>query len=200
MSGMDTFVNSFHELFGSIDVLIANAGISPRLVLDHTSKMAQTLMLTNYIGMINTVEPAARIMETQRSGVIVVITSISKLVSTPNSGSYSASKSAASSYLKSLRQRLERSRIKVLEITLGFVDTEMNRGSPHAPYVMINVEFAAEKIIKAISKRRNERSIPFWRNAPWYILSIFPQKIQDYIIEKIRDWLVKQQKIKSKRK
>lgn len=127
--------------------------------------------------MINTVDPASRIIKTQRSGVIVAITSISKLVSTQNSGSYSASKAAASAYLKSLRLGLRRFQIKVLEITLGFVNTEMNVGSPHAPYVMIDVEIAARKIVKAIYEWRNERSLPFWLKAPWYLLSSFPQKI-----------------------
>ena len=197
-SKMDAFINSFYELFGYIDVLIANAGVSPRSVLDHSSQMAQTLMLTNYIGMINSVDPAVSIMQSQRSGgVIVAVTSISKLVSTQNSGSYSASKAAASAYLNSLRLRLRRSEIKVLEITLGFVDTEMNAGSLHAPYVMIDAEIAAGKILKAIKKQRSEKSIPFWRNTPWYLLKSTPKPIRDSIIEKIHNWIMKRQLLRN---
>ena len=183
---MEVFINTFCNENGSIDYLIANAGISPKLSNDHSPQMARSLMDTNYIGVINSVHPAVSLMTTQRSGTIVIVTSISKLVSTFNSGSYSASKAATAAYLNSLRIRLRNSQIKVVEISLGFVDTKMNEGSAHAHFVMIDVEVAARKIARAMCDAQSHRSIPFLRNLPWYLLSILPRVIRDFILEMAR--------------
>ena len=183
---MEVFINTFYSENGCIDYLIANAGISPKLSNDHSPRMARSLMETNYIGMINSIHPAVSLMTNQRSGTIVIVTSISKLVSTFNSGSYSASKAAAAAYLNSLRIRLRNSQIKVVEITCGFVDTKMNEGSAHAHFVMIDANVAARKIARAMRNAQSHRSIPFLQNLPWYSLSILPRIMRDFIIEMAR--------------
>ena len=183
---MEVFINTFYNENGSIDYFIANAGISPKLSNDHSPQMARSLMETNYIRMINSVHPAVSHMTNQRSGTIVIVTSISKLVSTFNSGSYSASKAAAAAYLNSFRIRLRNTQIKVVEITCGFVDTKMNEGSAHAHFVMIDADAAARKIARAMRNAQSHGSIPFLRNLPWYLLSILPRIIRDSIIEMAR--------------
>ena len=95
-------------------------------------------------------------------------------------------KAAAAAYLNSLRIRLRNSQIKVVEISLGFVDTKMNEGSMHAHFVMIDVEVAARKIARAMCNAQSHRSIPFLRNLPWYFLSKLPRIIRDFIIEVAR--------------
>ena len=114
---------------------------------------------------------------------LVSITSISKLLSTPNSGFYSASKAALAAYLDGLRLQFRNSNIEVHEIILGFVRTNMTRNTPHAWNLGIESETAARLILKVINRKMiRVHSIPRTRNLPWLILHLIPKYLTDYFV------------------
>ena len=83
------------ETVGVPDVVIANAGIRIQDPVSYeTSASAAQVVMTNYIGVINTFASFIDPMKQRRRGHLVAVSSIAALGATPNSGIYSASKAA----------------------------------------------------------------------------------------------------------
>jgi dehydrogenase/reductase SDR family protein 7B len=190
------YLSSLNDLVYETDLIIASAGIS-ELNLGSSSKLASenSLMATNYFGTVNILQYFADINKNQirNSRVnLVSITSISRLVSTQNSGFYSASKAALKSYLDGLRLANYRSNIQVHEIVCGFVNTRMNLGKKHAQKLMISDTKAASIILKCIGRKRKRiHSVPKFRNIPWYVLSLLPMRWRDFLLNMVFRFLYK---------
>ena len=63
---------------------------------------------------------------------------------------YGASKSALSTFLSGLRQKLATENISVLTIELGFVKTKMTKNIPFHSFLTDNAHQAAKKILRAV--------------------------------------------------
>ncbi len=167
-----------------LDLIIANAGISPEITLRQSGIERVRLMETNYFGVANLfdilIEKWSKVGRSFSQIDLVAMSSISSLVSTQNSGTYSASKAALSKYLSGLRLYHFESGLRVHEVVCGFVNTRVNVGLKHANGIMIEPATAAEKILRAVQSRtRRRHSIPFFRNSPWFILSVLPPNLRD---------------------
>jgi short-subunit dehydrogenase len=180
-------INEIGVLVHELDLVIANAGISPELGLRQSGIERVRLIETNYYGVANVfeilIEKWSKVGRSYSHIDLVAISSISSLVSTQNSGTYSASKAALSKYLSGLRLYHFDSGLRVHEIVCGFVNTRVNIGLEHTRGIMIEPEIAAEKILRTIQSRsRRRHSVPFFQNSPWYILSALPPNLRDKIL------------------
>jgi len=172
--------------FREVDLVIANAGISPsfRGITNYQENLS--LMDTNFFGVVNTFDcfslpssPSSK----PNALKLVAISSIASLVTTHNSGFYSASKSALSRYLDGLRLLNLNSTVQVHEIICGFVDTRVNEGLVHTKALAISDVLAADLILRAISKRRKRvHSVPRWQNFPWIVLQFLPRRGKDRVL------------------
>jgi NAD(P)-dependent dehydrogenase (short-subunit alcohol dehydrogenase family) len=115
------------ERFGSVDVLINNAGIVQVGPLDHM-KLAdyEDAMLTHFWGPLYMTIAALPHMQRQRAGRIVNISSIGGKISIPHLVPYSASKFALAGLSEGLRTELARHNIVVTTVFPGLMRT----GSP----------------------------------------------------------------------
>ncbi|PYV00173.1 MAG: hypothetical protein DMG26_15625 [Acidobacteria bacterium] len=76
---------------------------------------------------------------------------------------YGAAKAGLSVYLQGLRNRLFPSRVRVVTIKPGFVDTPMTFGRPGL-FLVASPEYVARSIFKAIQRGKDVAYIPwFWR-------------------------------------
>jgi short-subunit dehydrogenase len=195
-AGVIDYLSLLKELVYEIDLVITSAGIS-ELSPDSSSNTTghNLLMATNYFGTVNILQFFAEINKNlikHNQVNLVSITSISRLVSTQNSGFYSASKSALKSYLDGLRLANYQSNIQVHEIVCGFVNTSMNLGKKHAQKIMISDSKAASLILKCIGRKRKRiHSIPKFRNLPWYVLSYLPMSWRDFLLNTVFRFLYK---------
>jgi NAD(P)-dependent dehydrogenase (short-subunit alcohol dehydrogenase family) len=90
--------------FGTIDVLINNAGIGYFGAIEETEdKIARLLFDVNFFGTANTIHAVLPVMRAQRSGTIINLTSIGGLSGFAAVGYYSASKFAVEGLSESLR-------------------------------------------------------------------------------------------------
>ncbi len=121
--------------FGAPDVVIANAGISRGTVTGHREDLDdfRAVFDTNVLGLVHTFHAFLAPMRERRSGAFVGIASVAGFRGLPGSGAYSASKSAAITYLESLRIELRSSGIAVVTVCPGYIATPMTE---HNPYPM----------------------------------------------------------------
>ncbi|MGD0500322.1 MAG: SDR family NAD(P)-dependent oxidoreductase [Bryobacteraceae bacterium] len=124
------------ERFGTIDVLVNNAGIGSFLPSwSAPLEEARRLMELNYFALLGMIQLAAPHMRAQGSGYIVNVSSIGGKVPLPWSALYSATKYAVNALTESLRMELRRDGVRTMLVCPGYVQTnfQSNVRSGHAP-------------------------------------------------------------------
>ncbi len=140
--GLDISCTSCHkevianilERYGRIDVLINNAGVAPLLrndVLEMTEESYDRVMNINLKGPVFFAQRIAREMiwlkqtMTDYKPVIVFVTSVSAVRSSPNRSEYCVSKAGLSMISTIFADRLSREEILVYEVRPGIIQTDM---------------------------------------------------------------------------
>lgn len=108
------------ERFGSIDVLVNNAGYGYRAAVEEgDSKDTERLFQTNFWGPIALIKAVLPGMRARHSGAIINISSIAALRTSPGSGYYAASKCALEGLSDGLRVEVAPLGIKVMVVEPG---------------------------------------------------------------------------------
>jgi short-subunit dehydrogenase len=149
------------EKWGPVDILINNAGISYRSVVeDMTVEDEQTQMQINYLGPMHLIRECIPAMRERRSGRIINISSVGGMMAMPTMASYSASKFALEGASESLWYELKPWNIKVTLVRPGFINSlafrkvfyykkrKQNQGpSPYDPHYENMTQFV-EKLMQ----------------------------------------------------
>lgn len=115
------------RIFGALDVLVNNAGISKvNVIQDTTLSDWEEVMGVNLRGVFLCSREAARSMISSGRGAIVNIASIWGEVGASCEVAYSATKGGVIAFTKALAKELAPSHITVNCISPGVIDTEMN--------------------------------------------------------------------------
>lgn len=115
------------DTFGSLDILVANAGVGHRgAIVDSDWDDMQTLLRTNIDGVLHSIRACVPAMRKNGSGHIMIVSSVTANVSSPYAAIYAASKSFVSSIAGSLRFELEADNIKVTDFLVGRTKTEFD--------------------------------------------------------------------------
>ena len=167
------------ELWGRVDVLIANAGVATVMAAGEMSAASVSDVITiNVIGATNSVTAVLPGMIRRGSGHLVAISSLASFRGLPKSAAYSASKAALSTFFESLRVDLVRHGITVTTIHPGFIRTPLTEGRKYLPF-LVEVEEAARKMVRAIEQRRKTYAFP-WQLASLVRLARFmPNALYD---------------------
>jgi len=114
------------EEFGSLDILINNAGITrDNLLMRLTEEMWDDVININLKSVFNTVKAASRTFMKQRGGSIINLTSVVGLKGNPGQSNYAASKAGIIGFTKSVALELGSRGIRSNAIAPGFIETEM---------------------------------------------------------------------------
>jgi 3-oxoacyl-[acyl-carrier protein] reductase len=112
--------------FGSIDVLVNNAGITrDTLVMRMKDEDFDDVINTNLKGVFNCSKAATRPMMKQRSGRIINISSVVGALGNAGQANYAASKAGVIGLTKSMAREFANRNILVNAVAPGFVSTEM---------------------------------------------------------------------------
>tara|TARA_B100001287_G_scaffold194369_1_gene164420 strand:+ start:17146 stop:17934 length:789 start_codon:yes stop_codon:yes gene_type:complete len=123
-------VQTVIKQYKTIDLLINNGGISQRSEASQTSlEVDRRLMEVNYFGTIALTKAVLPIMQSQKSGYIVTVSSLSGKFGFFLRSAYSASKFAQLGFFESLRLEEEKNNIKISMVFPGFVDTNISKNS-----------------------------------------------------------------------
>ncbi len=179
------FIDSTIQVFGGIDILINNAGISMRaLFKDLDVEVIQKVMDINFSGTLYCTKLALHSI-IERKGAIVGISSIAGFRGLPGRSGYSASKFAVNGFLEALRTELLDSGVNVMWVCPGFTasnirNAALNRKgqsqgeSPMDEGKMMTSEECALHILKAIQKRKRTLVLTFTGKRTVFINKLFP--------------------------
>ncbi|MGB8510701.1 MAG: SDR family NAD(P)-dependent oxidoreductase, partial [Pyrinomonadaceae bacterium] len=173
------------ERWGKIDVLIANAGISTTTGgMELKADEANRVISINVNGVINSVAAVLPDMLKQGCGHLVAVSSLAAYRGLPKSGAYSASKAAVSTFFESLRVDLIGSGVAVTVIHPGFIKTALTAGRKHRLPFLLEVDDAAQLMIKAIERRPRSYAFPWQLASVVRLLKFMPGAIYDRIASK----------------
>ncbi|MEP5611290.1 MAG: 3-oxoacyl-[acyl-carrier-protein] reductase [Cyclobacteriaceae bacterium] len=114
------------EDFGSLDVLVNNAGITrDNLLMRMAEDQWDEIMTVNLKSCFNTVKAASKPLMKQRSGSIINMSSVVGVKGNPGQANYAASKAGIIGFSKSVALELGSRGIRCNVIAPGFIETEM---------------------------------------------------------------------------
>ena len=125
-SDCETFVNDVLKEFGTVDVLVNNAGISKdNLLLRMTPEQWDDVLQINLKGVFNMTKQVLKPMMKARTGSIINMSSIIGLMGNAGQASYAASKAGVIGLTKSIAKELGSRNVRCNAIAPGFVETDM---------------------------------------------------------------------------
>ena len=188
-------VESAVSFYGSLDVLVANAGVSMWAKFEDLSDTSifRDLIDINYLGVVNCIHPALPYLKESR-GVIAAVSSIQGKVPVPLHTGYVASKHALQGFLDTLRGELRGTGVDVVTALPHWLrGTELREqafakdgkrvgtGRRKHSKESVSLEECSEVILRGISRRHREIVIP-WKLRFLPFLRIFAPKYLDKLV------------------
>lgn len=122
------FIDNLPSEFADIDVLVNNAGLA--LGRDEIGAIltedVQAMFQTNVLGLITMTQAVLPILKAKNSGDIVNLGSIAGREPYPGGGIYCPTKASIKSFSHVLRKELVSTKIRILEVDPGNVETEFS--------------------------------------------------------------------------
>lgn len=174
------------EKFGKIDILINNAGLSQRsLAMETDIKVDKHLMDVDFIGTVALTKAVVPYMIKNGGGQIAVVSSLMGVFGAPMRSGYAAAKHALHGFFDALRAELYDDNISVTIICPGFIQTHISihavtgNGSVQgtmddATMKGMPVDVFARKMLSAIAKKKNQKSIGGKEVMGVYLKRFFP--------------------------
>jgi len=188
------FIDAVIKEFGTIDILINNAGVSMRaLVQDVDFETIKRVMDINFWGTVYCTKFALDHI-IKNKGTIVGVSSIAGYRGLPGRSGYSASKYAVNGWLEALRTELLESGTNVMWVCPGFTSSNIRNAalnskgesqgeSPMDEGAMMSSEECAVHIANAIQKRKRTLVLTFTGKRAVFMNKFFPA-LADKLVRK----------------
>jgi NAD(P)-dependent dehydrogenase (short-subunit alcohol dehydrogenase family) len=146
-----TAVEEAVSAFGHIDVLVNNAGYSLLGNFEEvTTEETQSLMATNFYGVMFVMRAILPVMRKQRSGRIINISSLAGVIGYKHCGPYSATKFAVEGLSQAVALEVEPFGIRITTVAPGFFRTDL-LDAGNAKYAKSSIaDYAAEGTAEAM--------------------------------------------------
>ncbi|KAL4240596.1 hypothetical protein ACF0H5_001387 [Mactra antiquata] len=130
LTSMDSVVSKAINIFGTIDILINNAGISYRGAIQDTDiDVHVKLMTVNYFGQIALTKAILPYMQKSGGGSIIAISTVQGRISQGFRSAYAASKHALQAYFDCLRAETSTDNIHVCVVSPGYIKTNLSKNA-----------------------------------------------------------------------
>lgn len=192
--GMANKVENALAKFGSIDMLINNAGLSQRsLIIDTDFSVDKKLIDVNYLGTVALTKAILPYFVKQGKGHYVNVSSLMGKFGSPYRSGYCGAKHALHGFFDVLRMEHEKDGIDVTMICPGFVNTNVAKnaltGSGRAQEKNdsgtengLKVDVFAQKMIRAIEQRKFEANIGRKEIMAVYLKRFFPKILHRVVL------------------
>lgn len=176
-STLQLCVEAALQVFGHIDILVNNGGISQRgLAKETTLEVDRKIMEIDYFGTIALTKYLIPHFINRKQGHFVTVSSITGIIGTPYRTGYAAAKHALHGFFNSLRPELwkESPEIYVTMVCPGWTNTNLSitalkgdgtaqnqKDATHAKG--LSPKFVAEQMINAIENKKREIYVGGWK-------------------------------------
>ncbi len=180
------------EKYGKLDILINNAGISMRAILEEAeTSVIRDVMEINFFGTVNCTKHALKPILAQK-GSIVGVSSIAGYKGLPGRTGYSASKFAMQGFLEALRIENIKKGLHVLIACPGFTasnirnkalgkDGNVQGETPRDEQKMMSAEEVAKRILDGVEKRKNTLIMTFNGKVTVLLNKFFPKLVDKLV-------------------
>ena len=175
--GMAAAAEELARISPHLDQVILNAGNCEYLDFPNPDWAAiRRVMVVNFFGTVNCVEHALPLLREAPggNGHIVVVASQVTAAPFPRAEAYGASKAALQYFCDSLRIDLAAENIDVTVVNPGFVDTPLTQKNDFDMPFLMDVDVAAERIVRNIAGRPTRYSFPLRLSALLSLSRILP--------------------------
>lgn len=169
-SGVSEAVKKCTDQFGSIDIVIANAGFGVAgAVSDLKLEDYRRQFETNVFGVLNTIYATEKELEKSK-GQLILLGSVAGFVPLPGNSAYTMSKFSIRALAKALQYEWKEKGISVTHLAPGFVDSDIRRtdnqgrfkeghSDPIPSWIRVPTHKAVGEMIVAIKRKKTERVI-----------------------------------------
>jgi 3-oxoacyl-[acyl-carrier protein] reductase len=127
-AAVETLIDDIAKEFGSVTILVNNAGITrDQLLLRMKDEDWNAILDTNLSSVYRTSKAVMRGMMKARRGRIISIASVVGVTGNPGQANYAAAKAGIIAFSKSLAREIGSRGITVNVVAPGFIDTDMTR-------------------------------------------------------------------------
>ncbi len=187
-------IESTIKMFGGVDILINNAGISMRALLkDASIDVIKSVMDINFFGSVYCTKYALNSI-IERKGVIVGVSSIAGYRGLPGRSGYSASKYALQGWLEAIKTELINEDVHVMWVCPGFTTSNIRNAAldenakAHGETTMdegkmMSATDCAQHILKAVEKKKRTLILTFTGKRTVFLNKFFP-KLADKLVHK----------------
>jgi short-subunit dehydrogenase len=172
------------DQLGSIDLVLANAGIGDVKSIDKLDKAElKRIMDTNVYGVFDTVKLSLEKVKASK-GAFGIVGSVQSYIVLPGSSAYCMSKYAVRAFSETLYLEMKKYGVGVTFIAPGFIDTEMRKKGfddvdithkdPVPKSLVMPLDIACKKIVHSIEKRKRELTLTFLGKLGQFIVQKCP--------------------------
>lgn len=148
----------------------------------YNNKNTEQIIDINYAKLIPVLNFFAAKMERQRSGTMIVLSSVAGERGRQSNFIYGSAKAGLTAYLSGLRNYMFSRNVHVLTIKPGFMETKMTEGLPLNPKLTASPKQAAAAIYKAYKNRKNTAYVlPVWG-----VIMLVIKNIPEFVFKKLK--------------
>lgn len=160
------------------DIVLAATGyLGNQKEAESSEEERQKITGTNFTGMASILSIVASDFEARKEGVIIGISSVAGERGRRTNYFYGSSKAGFTAFLSGLRSRLSASGVRVLTVKPGYVRTKMTEGTRLPGLLTSSAQEAAEYIIKAVDKKKDQIYIKKRWGLIMMITRLIPERI-----------------------
>ncbi len=172
--------------WGSIDLVVyLAASYTPLNTWQLDSKIAKDTVDVNLSGFLNVVALVLPMYFKNKSGGIVVVSSVAGYRGLPNASPYGATKAALINLAETMYLDMCNDGVSVYLVNPGFVETQLSKKNRFSMPMIISPEEAAHQIIKGIEKGQFEIHFPKAFTLIFKALAVLPYRIYFCLISMI---------------
>ncbi len=161
-AAMQAYAAEFLQHTDGIDVVIANAGFAaPDNLVSGDAAYHTRHFEVNVLGLLNTLLPFIPQMIRQRRGQLAAIASVAGFRALPGSTTYAATKIAVRTLMEGYGWGLRQHGITVTTVNPGYVVSEITDKNSFPMPFLLQTEDAAQRIARAIARRRRVYTFPW---------------------------------------
>jgi short-subunit dehydrogenase len=172
---------------GGLDLVVANAGIGGMVPLERLSwESIEPMVRVNFDAAVATLTAVLPLMLERRRGHVVGVSSIAGYAALPRSSMYCATKAGLAMFLEALRLDLIGTGVNATVINPGFVRTPMTDLNEFPMPFMVEVDDAADLIVRRLAKAPAIIDFPVPLVAAMRLLRILPRPLVEMGVRRQR--------------